>query len=74
MSDSTIIAQETAGDNARPLTVSEISGALKHVVEDRFGYVRIRGEISGFKRAASGHVYLALKDDKAVLGWRHVER
>ncbi len=37
------------------------------MVEDRFGYVRIRGEISGYKRAASGHVYLALKDDKAVL-------
>ena len=37
------------------------------MVEDRFGYVRIRGEISGFKRAASGHVYLALKDDKAVI-------
>lgn len=37
------------------------------MVEDQFGYVRIRGEISGYKRAASGHVYLALKDDKAVI-------
>jgi len=40
---------------------------LKRMVEDRFGHVRLRGEISGFKRAASGHVYLALKDDNAVI-------
>ena len=40
---------------------------LKRVVEDRFGFVRVRGEISGFKRAASGHVYLALKDENARL-------
>ncbi|WP_339826574.1 exodeoxyribonuclease VII large subunit [uncultured Parasphingorhabdus sp.] len=65
--DAKLLAESGQGDNAPPLSVSEISGALKRVVEDRFGYVRIRGEISGFKRAASGHVYLALKDDKAVI-------
>lgn len=48
-------------------TVSEISGALKRVVEDNFGQVRVRGEISGWKLAASGHAYLKLKDDGAVL-------
>lgn len=53
--------------NAQEFTVTEISLALKRTVEDRFGYVRIRGEISGLKRAASGHVYLALKDEKSVL-------
>src|SRR5215468_7894343 len=53
--------------NAPEFTVSELSGLLKRTVEDRFGHVRIRGEISGFKRAASGHVYLALKDDAAVI-------
>lgn len=62
-----LLAESGAGDNAAPLSVSEISNSLKRVVEDRFGFVRIRGEISGYKRAASGHVYLALKDDKAVL-------
>ena len=36
-------------------------------MEDRFGYVRLRGELSGVKRAASGHLYCALKDDKAVI-------
>ena len=40
---------------------------LKRTVEERFGFVRVRGEISGWKRAASGHCYLCLKDDKAVL-------
>jgi len=40
---------------------------LKRTVEDAFGHVRVRGEISGWKRAASGHCYLCLKDDKAVI-------
>jgi len=43
------------------------------VVEDRFGFVRVRGELSGVKRAASGHLYLALKDENARLDavmWR----
>ena len=40
---------------------------LKRTVEDAFGFVRVRGEISGWKRAASGHCYLCLKDEKAVL-------
>ncbi|MCC3862302.1 exodeoxyribonuclease VII large subunit [Pseudemcibacter aquimaris] len=53
--------------NAQEYSVTEVSLALKRTVEDQFGYVRIRGEISGSKRAASGHVYLALKDDKSVL-------
>jgi exodeoxyribonuclease VII large subunit len=49
-------------------TVSELSSALKKTVEDAYGYVRVRGEISGFKGPSpSGHVYFRLKDDKAVL-------
>lgn len=43
------------------------------MVEDRFGFVRIRGELSGVKRAASGHLYLALKDENARIDavmWR----
>ncbi|MEJ7926431.1 exodeoxyribonuclease VII large subunit [Sphingobium sp. AN641] len=62
-----LLAEERAGDNAPPLSVSELSGLLKRTVEDRFGHVRLRGEISGFKRAASGHLYLCLKDDSAVI-------
>ncbi|MCC6481761.1 MAG: exodeoxyribonuclease VII large subunit [Sphingomonadaceae bacterium] len=62
-----LLAQERAGDNAPALSVSELSAALKRMVEDRFGHVRLRGEISGYKRAGSGHVYLALKDDNALI-------
>ena len=62
-----LLAEARDGDNAQPLSVSEISGSLKKMVEDRFGHVRIRGELSGYKRAASGHVYFGLKDEKAML-------
>lgn len=62
-----LLAGERAGDNAGALSVSEISAALKRHVEQGFAHVRIRGEISGFKRAASGHLYLALKDENAVI-------
>ncbi|MEQ8347228.1 MAG: exodeoxyribonuclease VII large subunit [Sneathiellaceae bacterium] len=59
--------------NLQEWTVGEISLRLKRSVEDAFGLVRVRGEISGFKRAGSGHLYLTLKDDQAVLDavcWR----
>jgi exodeoxyribonuclease VII large subunit len=62
-----LLAEPRAGDNAAPLSISEISALLKRTVEDRFGFVRLRGEISGFKRAASGHLYMALKDEGAVI-------
>lgn len=62
-----LLAGERAGDNAGALSVSEISAALKRHVEQGFSHVRIRGEISGFTRASSGHLYFALKDDKAAM-------
>jgi exodeoxyribonuclease VII large subunit len=65
--DAGLLATESPGDNAAPFSVSELAQRLKRTVEDAFGFVRVRGEISGWKRAASGHCYLCLKDDKAVL-------
>lgn len=62
-----LLAEERPGDNAQAMSVSELSLALKRTVEDRFGHVRVRGEISGYKRAASGHIYFSLKDDNARL-------
>ena len=57
-----------ATPNVGEYSVSELSSALKRTVEDAYGYVRVRGEISGFKGAhASGHSYFSLKDDKARL-------
>lgn len=71
--DDALVAKGRAGDNAAPLSISEISNILKRTVEERFGFVRLRGELSGVKRAASGHLYASLKDDKAVIDavmWR----
>ena len=59
--------------NVPVYSVSEISGALKRTIEQAYGYVRVRGEISGCKRHGSGHIYLALKDMDAVIDavcWR----
>ena len=66
-SETRLLAQERAGDNAGALSVSEISGLLKRHVESGFSHVKIRGEISGYKRAASGHLYLSLKDENAKI-------
>ena len=61
--------------NLPEFSVTELSAALKRMVEDQFALVRVRGEISGLKFHSSGHVYFDLKDDKAVLNaviWRGV--
>ena len=56
------------GQNAPEFTVSEISGAVKRVIEGEFGRVRVRGEIGRVMRHASGHLYFDLKDEAASLG------
>lgn len=53
--------------NIPEYTVSQISSSIKMVVEDAFGYVKIKGEISGLKKAASGHVYFNLKDENSLM-------
>jgi len=68
-----LLANVAAGDNSPALSVSELSGALKRTIENAFGQVRVRGEISGFKRHASGHCYFTLKDENACIDaviWR----
>jgi len=68
-----LLANVAPGDNSPALTVTELSGALKRTVEDAFGHVRVRGEISGFKRHGSGHCYFTLKDENACIDaviWR----
>ncbi len=59
----------------QPKTITEISNEIKRFVEGNFNHVLIRGEIFGSKRADSGHWYLSLKDENAVLAavcWRGV--
>jgi exodeoxyribonuclease VII large subunit len=62
--------------NATEFTVSELANALKRTLEDRFGFVRLRGEISGYRGPhGSGHAYFCLKDDAAKIDaiiWRGV--
>ena len=69
-------AGKTGASNNPELTVSELSNAIKRALEDGFGFVRLRGEISGYRGPhASGHCYFALKDDKSKIEaviWRGV--
>jgi exodeoxyribonuclease VII large subunit len=68
-----LLADTRAGDNAPALSVSELSLSLKRTIETAFGRVRVRGEISGFKRHGSGHCYFSLKDEGACMDaviWR----
>ena len=59
---------ETIASNATEISVTELSSALKRTLEDRFGYVRVRGEISGYRGPhSSGHAYFSLKDAGARL-------
>ncbi len=65
MSD--LIDDPAPGENAHEYTVSEISGAVKRIVEGEFGRVRVRGEVGRVFAARSGHLYFDIKDDRAVL-------
>jgi exodeoxyribonuclease VII large subunit len=68
--------QTAAPSNIAEFSVTELSQAIKRTVEDAFGLVRLRGEISGYRGPhSSGHVYLSLKDDRARIDaviWRGV--
>jgi len=64
---SELIDQPEPGQNAPEFSVSEISNAVKRMIEGEFSHVRIRGEIGRVNRYASGHIYYDLKDENAVL-------
>jgi exodeoxyribonuclease VII large subunit len=56
-----------AAGNARPYSVSELAFALKRTLEDAYGFVRLRGELSKVTHHSNGHVYLTIKDDRAAI-------
>ena len=70
----TVTATSNLRANVAEFSVGELANAIKKALEDGFGYVRLRGEISGYRGPhASGHCYFALKDDKAKIDaviWR----
>ncbi|MBO1324498.1 exodeoxyribonuclease VII large subunit [Acetobacter sp. TBRC 12305] len=66
-------AQGPNGGNVPEYSVSEISGAIRRTLEGTFGRVRVRGEITEFKRYPSGHLYFSLKDEQGKISgvvWR----
>jgi exodeoxyribonuclease VII large subunit len=66
-------SKENHYHNIPEYSVSDISFALKQTVEGQFSHIRVKGELSGFKKAPSGHAYFTLKDDQSVLSavcWR----
>lgn len=63
------------GENSPEFSVTELSGAIKRVIEGEFGHVRIRAEIGRVSFPRSGHIYLDLKDDRNVISaviWKGV--
>lgn len=75
MPDNDCMSDSDSTGNIHEFTVSELSFALKKTVEESYPYVRVRGELGRVSRPASGHVYLDLKDDKAVINgviWKGV--
>ena len=73
MSD--LFESQIPGINEPEFSVSEISNAIKRLIEEEFSYVRIRGEIGRVSLPRSGHVYLDLKDEKSVIAgviWKGV--
>ena len=73
MSD--LIDDPKARLNDPEFTISEISGAIKRLIEGEFSHVRLKGEIGRVSFPRSGHVYLDLKDEKAVISaviWKGV--
>ncbi len=59
-----VIAEDT---NAQAYSVSELAFALKRTIEDAYGFVRLRGELSKVTFHGNGHVYLDLKDERACI-------
>lgn len=70
MLDNFIVNQAT-----KEFSVSEISNKIKELLENNFGYIKVKGEISGLKIASSGHAYFNLKENTAILActcWRPI--
>ena len=63
----TDLAPESTDSNAKAYSVSELAFALKRTLEDAYGFVRLRAELSKVTFHGNGHVYLTLKDERAAI-------
>jgi len=61
------MAAPSLPDPATILTVSALTRQVREVLEGRFPFLWVGGEISNVNRASSGHLYLTLKDSTAVM-------
>ena len=61
------MAGPTAPDPADVLSVAALNRLAKQTLEEGFPSVWVSGEISRISNAASGHAYITLKDDSAVI-------
>lgn len=69
------LIEDGPAGNTPEFSVSELSGAVKRMIEGEFGHVRVRGEVGRVSRPRSGHIYLDLKDDRSVISgvmWKGV--
>ena len=48
-------------------TVSKLNASIKNILENSFGYIKVKGEISSLSQPSSGHIYFSLKDEKDVI-------
>lgn len=55
------------GSNTPEMSVGDLANSLKMMLEQSFGHIRVRGELSGIKIAASGHLYGDIKDIDAII-------
>jgi exodeoxyribonuclease VII large subunit len=61
------VATAESASNVQAYTVSELAFALKRTIEDAYGFVRLRGELSKVTFHSNGHVYLDIKDERASI-------
>ena len=81
MDPSTLLQQEMheslmrQEERGREYSVTELSNKLKGLVENQFEFVKVKGEVSGYIKARSGHVYFSLKDSSNTLSivcWKYI--
>lgn len=74
MSDSNLPLFQSVQTQAQAMSVGEVTAKIKSNLETEFSEIWIKGEVSNYKPASSGHAYFSLKDDQATIscaafGW-----
>ena len=62
-----ILALFPENQDPKIYSVSELTQEIQNLLEDRFDFVWVEGEISNFSAPISGHYYMVIKDQKAQI-------